>query len=80
MAIQKSLSKWRDSMHRTWSNLFKPVIAIENPEPIRSILPKQSVINRGHDLGADHRAPVFARQERGRLLKILLRTVRLELH
>src|SRR4030095_15984208 len=38
------------------------------------------MINRGHDLGADHRTAVFAGEERSGPKKIFVRTTRLKLH
>jgi len=43
--------------------LGNPIIALENTKTVRLHLPKKFSINCAHDLGADHSAPVFAREQ-----------------
>ena len=60
--------------------LAQPVLAIENAKAILLHLPQKRMINRGHDLGADHRTPVFAREEAAARREIFVRATRLKLH
>jgi hypothetical protein len=46
-----------------FSRLGKPIIALENTKTVRLHLPKKLEVNGAHDLGPDHRAPVFPREQ-----------------
>ncbi len=53
-AIQRSFSSCRPTC-KNFASLLSPYCAIENAKAILLHLPQERMINRGHDLGADHR-------------------------